>query len=86
MAAFAGLTLCTSCFLNIIFIMFLNSLIPWVFYLMFLFIIHLGGWSSSRAVRIGTDEDSWMLKSLRYINHIFIIIKVCDYHDILLLP
>ena len=81
--AFAGLTLCTSC-LNIIFIIFLNCLIPWFFYLMFLFIIHLGGWSSSRAGRTGTDEDSWMLKSLRCINYIFIIIVVSDYRDILL--
>ena len=85
MAAFAGLTLCTSCFLNIIFIIF-SMFILWFFYLMFFFVIHLDGWSSSRAVRIGTDEDSWMLKSLRYTNHIFIIIVVCDYHDILLLP
>ena len=84
MAAFAGFTLCTSCFLNIIFIIFI-ILIPRFFFSMFLFIIrHLGGWSLSRAGRTGTDEDSWMLKSFRCINYIFIIIVVSDYRDILL--
>ena len=45
------------------------------------FVIHLDGWSSSRAGRTGTDEDSWMLKSLRYINHIFVITIITIYYS-----
>ena len=50
MAAFAGLTLCTSCFLNIIFIIF-NMFILWFFYLMF-----FSSFTSMGGLQVELDE------------------------------